>query len=436
MWVLTTFFAITTFILLWLCAGYFVVMRFVGIVRRRSTAVGSSAFPRLSVIVPCHNEAPIILDKLRNLLELDYPRFRLEIIFVDGQSSDDTVALIRKAANLDRRVRVLDSPDRGKIHQLNHALPHATGEIVVVTDADGIMPPESLRKLAAEFVADDGVAVVGAYSRPSNTIWRDRCFWDSQNRGRLIESDAHASSIVIATCYAFRRELLRQFPDDVVADDVYIALLAHSRNRRVIYSRAALVTETRGPSSISEFLSHKFRKNNAFLRESLRFIYRLPDMNGTSKLMLLTRTAQQLLLPYCAAVWAFLALTLLTLGRHDLLMMAGATILLSLMIARQAFQSVDVPAGTRERFGLHKYSVVFFETMCVLFAAALSYPFYRQTSSYARLGKRRSSDEGLESDTAQRAVLAPNVRAGACLVDRAGLPVIGGSDRARASNAA
>ena len=177
-----------------------------------------------------------------------------------------------------------------------------------------------------------------------------------------------------------------------MADDVYVGFLANSLGHRVVYSRQAMVDERRAPSGISEFLSHKFRKNNAFLRESLRFLYRLPEMTGACKMMMLTRIAQQLLLPCALTIWSILSLTLLTLGRLDLFTISAAFVALSLMIARQAFQSVDVPDVSRERFGLLKYGTVFFETMCVLFAAALSYAFYRQDSCYSRLGSTSSSD--------------------------------------------
>ncbi|MEK6644704.1 MAG: glycosyltransferase [Planctomycetota bacterium] len=387
MWVLTSFFALTTLLLAWLCAAYFVVLCFTSFLRRRPIAPLPDAYPTMSVMIACYNEAGLIEEKVRNLAACDYPRDRLEIVFVDGGSSDDTVARLHRAIPTGLPARVVVSPRKGKIHQLNHVLPQLRGEIIVNTDADARMRGDCLKQLAAEFAYDRGAGAVGAFSFATNTIWRDRCFWDSQNRGRLIESDAGSSSIVIATCYAFRRDLLEQFPEDVVADDVYVGFLANSLNQRVIYSRQAIVEEVRGPAHISEFLSHKFRKNNAFLRESLRFLYRLPDMSNFARMMMLTRVGQQLLLPYAVGLWSVLALTLFTMGRFDLLVVAAASLALLVMITNRAFHCVAVPPGTIKRFGLLKQGAVFFDTLAVLFAAALSYPFYRQNSSYSRLGE-------------------------------------------------
>ena len=388
MWVLTSFFVLMTIALAWLCAVYFIALRFAGILRRRPAAADPSALselPFLSIIVPCFNEVDRIEAKLDNLLACDYPSNRMEIVFADGGSDDGTVERLNRIIPFDAPVRTVGCPRSGKIQQLNHVLPLLTGDLVVNTDADAVLKPDALRQIVCEFAADESVAVVGAYSYSTSSTWRDRCFWDSQNRSRLIETDAGSSSIVIATCYAFRRSLMERFPVDVVADDVYIGFLANSLGRRVIYSRAAIVEETRGPRSISEFMSHKFRKNNAFLRESLRFIYRLPEMSGFCKLMTLTRVSQQLLLPWAAMFWSLLALTLLTMGRFDLLLIGSASLALAIMIARQAFRSVDVPAGTAARYGLIAEGQVFLETIFVLFAAALSYPFFRQGSCYSRL---------------------------------------------------
>ena len=72
--------------------------------------------------------------------------------------------------------------------------------------------------------------------------------------------------MVIACCYAFRRGLLDRFPEDVVADDVYVAALANTLGHRTTYCAKALVEELRTPQTLPELFTHKFRKSNAVLR--------------------------------------------------------------------------------------------------------------------------------------------------------------------------
>jgi hypothetical protein len=87
-------------------------------------------------------------------------------------------------------------------------------------------------------------------------------------------------------------------------------------------------------------------------------------------------------------LWAVIALTLLTLGRLDLLVVASCSIALLLMITNRAFHSVEIPENTTKRHGLYRQGVVFLDRMFVLFAAALSFPFLRQGSSYNQLGPK------------------------------------------------
>src|SRR5689334_16151372 len=74
--------------------------------------------PTVSVVVPAHDEAVVIADRISNALEADYPADKLEVIVVSDGSTDDTAANARaRVAALDAaaRVRVIEEPvNRGK----------------------------------------------------------------------------------------------------------------------------------------------------------------------------------------------------------------------------------------------------------------------------------------------------------------------------------
>lgn len=161
MWVLTSFFVLMTFALIWLCAGYFITLRFAGILRRRPAVTPSSPeteLPFLSIIVPCYNEIDGIEAKLANLLACDYPPDRREIIFADGGSPDGTADALDRLIPADDAVRVVRCPRSGKVQQLNHVLPRLIGDIIVNTDADAALRPDALRRMVEAFAADETVA--------------------------------------------------------------------------------------------------------------------------------------------------------------------------------------------------------------------------------------------------------------------------------------
>ena len=334
--------------------------------------------------MPCFNEAGQILAKLEDLRKVEYPAERLEVVFADGKSDDGSFEALSAEIGQNEPFRVVRCSRRGKIHQLNEVLPLLRGEIIVNTDADARLSADVLQWIAAEFAASPEVGVVGAYCRPADTLEVEKYYWDAQNKGRFLESDAGSSSIVIAQCYAFRRELLKAFPEDVVADDIYLSFLANTQGYKTVYSRHATAIETRSPQSYAQFLPHKFRKSNAFLRESLRFLYCLPEMKPFFKMLLLTRTAQQLLLPWAGLWWVLLAGALLTLFRYDVVAFGAIFLALLLLLTNRVFAWVKLPDGPRH-YSLATIIKGYILTNLIMLTTGLSYPFFRQGITYTRI---------------------------------------------------
>src|SRR5262249_17893847 len=90
--------------------------------------------PMISLLIAAYNEEAEIEGRIRNALELDYPREKLEIVVGSDGSDDGTASIVRSFA--DARVRLLDYPTRrGKASVLNHSVPSLAGEIVLLSDA-------------------------------------------------------------------------------------------------------------------------------------------------------------------------------------------------------------------------------------------------------------------------------------------------------------
>src|SRR3989338_1322653 len=384
MWLLIFIFILITVVIAWCFFLYFILLWFIGLFQSKKTLEIPSLLPTVALIVPCYNEEKQIIAKLENIRSLKYPENLLEVIFVDGGSSDKTVDLLSKAIREGEPCRIEQCDQPGKINQLNYGLAHSKGNIIVNTDVDTLLSAEALIWVAAEFSISEDVLVVGAYSRPADTIEIEKYYWSAQNKGRFIESDAMSSSIVIAPCYAFRRKLLNAFPADVVADDVYVAFLSHADGGKTVYSRKAVALETRSPKSYAEFLPHKFRKSNAFIRESLRFIYLLPEMNFLYKIMFLTRLAQQLLLPWALLFWFLIAGTLLTMSRFDIVLFILVLFSILFIFTNRIFSWLKLPEED------HKLSLLvmvkgYLLTLIIMLATGISYPFFKQGSLYSRL---------------------------------------------------
>jgi hypothetical protein len=185
---------------------------------------------------------------------------------------------------------------------------------------------------------------------------------------------------------------LQRFPDDVVADDIYVAFLANTLGFRTIYSRQAIALETRNPRDYSQFVPHKFRKSNAFLRESLRFLYRLPEMKGLFKVIFVTRIAQQLLLPWAILWWILIAGALITVFRYDVVFFGATFLFILFFLTSRCFAGVKLN-GRSTHFSFATMVRGYVLTLAILLTTGLTYPFFRQGSSYRRIQDKEPGEE-------------------------------------------
>ncbi|SEW10618.1 glycosyltransferase [Halobacterium jilantaiense] len=115
--------------------------------------------PSVSVVVTAYNEGGVLGATVEACLALDYPADALEVVVgYEAASTDGTGSVARRLAADHRRVAAAErpGPPGGKAAATNHALDHATGDLVFVLDADQRPEPGALRR-AVRWVRDDDV---------------------------------------------------------------------------------------------------------------------------------------------------------------------------------------------------------------------------------------------------------------------------------------
>jgi len=142
---------------------------------------GALLFPKISVIIPARNESENIEKCLRSILANDYPAALLEIILIDDFSEDDTAAIANKILK-DKNSRVLSLKDRlSKDERLNSykkkaleiAIAEASGEWIITTDADCMVPQHWLQQMSGA-MKNEMVQFIAA---PVSFIPYDRANW-------------------------------------------------------------------------------------------------------------------------------------------------------------------------------------------------------------------------------------------------------------------
>ena len=217
--------------------------------RTRALPAGGGELPSASLVVAAYNEEAVIAGKVHNVLALDYPRDRLELIVASDGSTDRTVALAR-AAGADA---VLDLPRGGKALAQDAGVAQAHGQIVVFSDANSLWAPEALRALVAPF-ADARVGYVCGqvrFTRPAGGSNEEGAYWRYEMAVRSLESRLGGITAGNGAIYALRRE--HHEPGDPYTGDLSLPFRMAKRGLRAVYASAALAEEPMVPTLEGEF---------------------------------------------------------------------------------------------------------------------------------------------------------------------------------------
>jgi poly-beta-1,6-N-acetyl-D-glucosamine synthase len=242
-------------------AGYAAWLRVRMLWRSRPVMRGDIT-PPVSVVMVVRNEESVLESKLQNLLSLDYPADRLQIVVVSDGSSDGTEQVLRDYARDAGIQAVLNQLPEGKASGLNDAWEIAQGDLVVFTDARQKIEPSAVRLLAENFADPDVGCVSGELMLGDPQSGESGkglgLYWRVEKRIRELESAS--GSVVGATgaLYAARRELLTSVPSGTILDDVYLPMHIVRQGKRVVFDDRARAWDTPDQGAEREF-SRKVR---------------------------------------------------------------------------------------------------------------------------------------------------------------------------------
>ncbi len=211
--------------------------------------------PSVSVVVIAHNEEASIGDKIENLMQLDYPSDKLQIIVASDGSTDQTVAIMNQYAN--RGIMALDLPRQGKAQALNAAVDRAKGDILVFSDANSMFATDAIRQLAAPFADDQVGGVAGDQRYQKHTGQADqgggeRAYWNLDRALKRWESQAGDVISATGAIYAIRRRLFLTVPDGVT-DDFITSVRVIQQGHRLVFAEQAAAYEPVAASQGIEF---------------------------------------------------------------------------------------------------------------------------------------------------------------------------------------
>ena len=114
----------------------------------KSPAETDNYEPEVTLFIAAYNEQDVIVEKMQNCLDLEYPREKLHISWVTDGSDDGTLELLSRYEGIE----VHHSPQRnGKIGAMNRGMKFVKTPIVVFSDANTMLSRNAVRRITAKF---------------------------------------------------------------------------------------------------------------------------------------------------------------------------------------------------------------------------------------------------------------------------------------------
>jgi biofilm PGA synthesis N-glycosyltransferase PgaC len=213
--------------------------------------------PTVSVVMVVRNEEAAIARKLENLLAMDYPPAKLDVVVVSDGSSDRTEALLQEFAGNPRVCCLMKQLSQGKAAGLNDAMKLAGGEIAMFTDARQTIEPGALRYLVENF-SDPEVGCASGELMLGDPASGETgkgmgLYWRIEKEVRELESASGSVAGATGAIYCARRDLLEDVPEGTILDDVLLPMQTVRKGFRVVFDSRARAWDSPNLGESREF---------------------------------------------------------------------------------------------------------------------------------------------------------------------------------------
>lgn len=225
--------------------------------RKKPEGNGNGELPTVSILISAYNEEAVIERKIQNILELDYPKEKLEVLIGDDGSADRTAEIIARYG--DQGITLVKAPkNAGKAAMLNRLHGIAKNEILLLCDANTMFFPNVVRKLVRAF-QDEKIGCACGHlilsDKSGSVLGRgESSYWDLESEIKKFEGILDRLIGGNGALYAIRRELYTELPvKKSVMDDFFIATKVLQKGFFCTFIPSAIGTEQTSKDSSGEY---------------------------------------------------------------------------------------------------------------------------------------------------------------------------------------
>ena len=245
--------------------GLYLFLRFVSIfnsnVKSQSNSTDKKVeLPSVTVLIAARNEEEVIRSKIQNTLDQDYPKDKIRIVIASDKSTDSTADIVNSFS--ESSVELINMKDRsGKLGIIDKIVPTLTSEIVLITDANVMLGPDSIRQIMMKY-ADPKVGAVSGNQRSvsstdSKQMVNEETYRNSETKLKRVLANLGMVIGCYGGIYSFRQELFKPIGAVPMSDDMIIPLEVMGQKYRVDFAEHGLAYEDTEKSLIKEYNRRK-----------------------------------------------------------------------------------------------------------------------------------------------------------------------------------
>lgn len=288
--ILQSLFWIFLFILFYTYLGYalilFVLTTFKKIISpKKNTLTNKNYEPQVCLFVTAFNEKDYVNQKVENSFSLNYPKDKIQYLWVTDGSDDGTPEILQKHDKLE--IHHL-SERRGKMHAMNRGMQFVKAPIVIFSDTNTILGTESIREIVDKF-NDPKVGCVAGEKRIVEKVADaaagagEGIYWKIESWIKKMDAELNSAVGAVGELFAIRKDLFHDVEIDTILDDFIISMRIAQKGYRIEYSPNAYAIET-ASLNVNEELKRKIRISAG----GIQTIFRLKSLLNPFKFGLLT----------------------------------------------------------------------------------------------------------------------------------------------------
>ncbi len=258
--------------------------------RKQTTLIlnKSAELPKISLIVPTKNEETVIRRCLEGILNIDYPKDKMQIIVVDGKSEDNTGKICSEfSERYPENIKIIsEKTSNGKPAALNLALPYINGELVGVFDADSLPEKDVLSKVAYYFQDQKLKALQGrttSLNEKNNALTRviaieERAWFQALMSGR---EKLQLFVPLTGSCQFVRASVLEElggWDENSLTEDVELALRLVEKNHHIQYA-PDVCSGQETPNNIGSLINQRVRWYRGYMETAIKYGRLLDNVN-------------------------------------------------------------------------------------------------------------------------------------------------------------